>query len=449
MMLFKDLHLIQPLLDAVAQEGYQHPTPIQEKAIPVLLSGKDVLGCAQTGTGKTAAFALPILQKLAEEPMTGKRDARALILAPTRELVAQIGDSFTAYGRNTGVVATVIYGGMAQGPQSRAVRAGLDVIVATPGRLLDLMGQAIVTLGSVRFLVLDEADRMMDMGFLPDLYRIVRRVPLVRQTMLFSATLPHEIVSLAKEILHEPVRVDVAPSATTVETVRQVVYHVSREGKSALLSRLVQSPEVKRALVFTRTKIGANQVVANLNYGPVRADVMHADRGQSAREKTLEQFKQGVTRVLVATDIASRGLDVDGITHVFNYDVPDEPDSYVHRIGRTARAGAHGLAVTLCSREEERKFAAIEQAIRMKIPEGEKPGKVSPSTRSARSGQEGAHAHPPHAPAPAPPPPPPHPHAPEPDLDPTRDTRHGMAMPPPEDGAKKFSRLRQRHPRRR
>ncbi|KAF0242743.1 MAG: ATP-dependent RNA helicase, partial [Planctomycetota bacterium] len=370
MMLFKDLHLIQPLLDAVAQEGYQHPTPIQEKAIPVLLSGKDVLGCAQTGTGKTAAFALPILQKLAAEPMTGKRDTRALILAPTRELVAQIGESFLAYGRNTHVVSTVIYGGVAQGPQNRAVRGGLDVIVATPGRLLDLIGQAIVSLGSVSVLVLDEADRMLDMGFLPDVYKIVRRVPLRRQTMLFSATLPHEIVNLAREILHEPVRVDVAPSSTTVETVRQVVYHVSREGKSALLNQLVALPDVKRALVFTRTKVGANSVVANLNYGPVRADVMHADRGQSAREKTLDRFKEGVTRVLVATDIASRGLDVDGITHVFNYDVPDEPDAYVHRIGRTARAGAHGLAITLCSREEERKFAAIEQAIRMKIPEG-------------------------------------------------------------------------------
>jgi ATP-dependent RNA helicase RhlE len=451
MMHFKDLHLIQPLLDAVAQEGYQHPTPIQEKAIPVLLSGKDVLGCAQTGSGKTAAFALPILQKLAAEPMTGKRDVRALVLAPTRELVAQIGDSFTAYGRNTPIISTTIYGGIAQGPQSRAVRAGLDVIVATPGRLLDLMGQAVVTLGSVRFLVLDEADRMMDMGFLPDLYRIVRRVPMVRQTMLFSATLPHEIVSLAKEILHEPVRVDVAPSSTTVETVRQVVYHVSRDGKSALLSRLVQSPDVKRALVFTRTKIGANDVVANLNYGPVRADVMHADRGQSAREKTLEQFKAGVTRVLVATDIASRGLDVDGITHVFNYDVPDEPESYVHRIGRTARAGAHGMAVTLCSREEERKWAAIEQAIRMKIPEGEKPGRPV----AHPGGRSGGHAHAAHPPehAPAAPPPPPHSHTPVPPPppapEPTHDVRHGMAMPPPEEGAKKISRLRQRHPRRR
>ncbi len=455
MMHFKDLHLIQPLLDAVAQEGYQHPTPIQEKAIPVLLSGKDVLGCAQTGSGKTAAFALPILQKLAAEPMTGKRDVRALILAPTRELVAQIGDSFTAYGRNTSIITTTIYGGIAQGPQSRAVRAGLDVIVATPGRLLDLMGQAVVTLSSVRFLVLDEADRMMDMGFLPDLYRIVRRVPLVRQTMLFSATLPHEIVSLAKEILHEPVRVDVAPSSTTVETVRQVVYHVSREGKKALISRLVQSADVKRALVFTRTKIGANEVVAALNYTPVRADVMHADRGQSAREKTLEQFKLGVTRVLVATDIASRGLDVDGITHVFNYDVPDEPESYVHRIGRTARAGAHGMAITLCSREEERKWAAIEHAIRMKIPEGEKPGKAGGHAGGRAGGHAGGHAPAPHAPAHAPvhAPAPPHPHtpvpAPPPAPEPTHDVRHGMAMPPPEEGARKVSRLRQRHPRRR
>lgn len=309
---------------------------------------------------------------------------------------------------------------------------------------------------------------MMDMGFLPDLYRIVRRVPLRRQTMLFSATLPHEIVSLAKEILHEPVRIDVAPSATTVATVRQVVYRVSREGKAALLNRLVLAPDVKRAIVFTRTKEGANKVVAELNYGPVRADVMHADRGQSAREKTLERFKEGVTKVLVATDIASRGLDVEGITHVYNYDVPDEPDSYVHRIGRTARAGAHGLAITLCSHEEERKLAAIERAIRMKLPEGGKGGHAvgqahPPAVPLAHDPSHGVgHGHAPlpepahpqgHVHAPAHPHAPAHAHPPVPakvePVSPTHDPRHGLAAPPPEEGAKKFSRLRQRHPRRR
>jgi ATP-dependent RNA helicase RhlE len=305
--------------------------------------------------------------------MTGKRDPRALVLAPTRELAQQIEDSMERYGKGTGAVSTVIYGGVAQGPQSRAVREGVDIVVATPGRLLDLMGQAILTLNSIGTLVLDEADRMLDMGFLPDVHRIVRRVPLRRQTMLFSATMPREILDLAHEILHEPVRVEVALSATTVETVRQLVYHVGRDAKDHLLYRLVYAPGPMRALVFTRTKEGANRVVATLNYGHHRADVMHADRAQGAREKTLEDFKKGETRVLVATYIASRGLDVDGITHVFNYDVPDEPDAYVHRIGRTARAGEHGMAVTLCSPEERRKLANIERTIRMSIPVAEGP----------------------------------------------------------------------------
>ncbi|MCE9581010.1 MAG: DEAD/DEAH box helicase [Planctomycetes bacterium] len=458
---FKDLNLIPELLQAVAEEGYTSPTPIQEKAIPLLLDGKDVLGCAQTGTGKTAAFTLPILQRLAAEPaIVGKREPRCLILAPTRELAQQIGDSVTAYGRRTAITGTTIYGGVSQGAQARAVRAGVDVLVATPGRLLDLMGQAIVPLNSVRYLVLDEADRMLDMGFLPDVLRIVRKVPLRRQTMLFSATLSREIVELAKELLHEPVRVDVAPSSTTVERVRQVVYHVSRNAKGPLLDRLVAMPDVERALVFTRTKRGANQVVERLNLGPIRADVMHADRGQSAREKSLESFKVGTTRVLVATDIASRGLDVDNITHVINFDVPDEPDAYVHRIGRTARAGAHGLAITLCDREEEGKLAAIEKAIRLKIPEGEMPGKAASGragghagakagahTPAAPHGHAPAHAHAPvHAHAPA------YPAPPAPDAAPARDERHGPGPAPltaSGEEPKKVGRLRQRHPRRR
>jgi ATP-dependent RNA helicase RhlE len=374
---FRELHLIAPLLRAVAAEGYETPTPIQAQAIPVALAGKDLLGCAQTGTGKTAAFALPILQRLSAEPPPeipvgfAGRLPRALVLTPTRELAQQVAESFGRYGRESGITTTVVYGGVAQGPQVRAVKAGVDVIVATPGRLLDLMEQGVATLRSVSILVLDEADRMLDMGFLPDVYRIVRRVPIRRQTMLFSATLPREIAELAREILHEPVRVEVALSATTVEKVRQLVYHVEPGEKEPVLWRVTHAPGPMRALVFTRTKENANRVVDYLNRGPHRADVMHADRSQGAREKTLEDFRAGGTRVLVATDIASRGLDVEGITHVINYDVPDEPEVYVHRIGRTARAGEQGIAITLCEPRERRKLAAIERAIRMTIPVAE------------------------------------------------------------------------------
>ncbi len=365
---FQDLGLIPPLLEALAAEGYEHPTPIQAAAIPHALTGRDILGCAQTGTGKTAAFALPILQQLSAEPIPTPRAARALVLAPTRELATQIEERFTAYGKSTGLRSTVIYGGMAQGPQVRAVRAGLDVIVATPGRLLDLMGQMVVSLGTIRFLVLDEADRMLDMGFLPDVHRILMRVPLRRQTMLYSATLPREILDLVHNNLHDPVKVETSPSSTTVERVKQLVVHVETGRKLRALEKIVFAPGDMRALVFTRTKEGANRVVEQLNRGPYRADVMHADRSQSAREKSLESFKKGDTRVLVATDIVSRGLDVDGVTHVINYDVPDEPEAYVHRIGRTARAGANGIAITLCEPVERRKLSAIEKTIRMEIP---------------------------------------------------------------------------------
>ncbi len=381
---FEDLSLIEPLLRAVREEGYEHPTPIQEKTIPAVLEGRDLLGCAQTGTGKTAAFALPLIQAFTRTPLRGARHVRALVLSPTRELAGQIGASFAAYGRHTGVTHAVIYGGVSQRPQEQALRRGIDVLVATPGRLLDLMNQKIARLDRVEILVLDEADRMLDMGFIHDVRRVIRALPRKRQTLFFSATLPDDIQKLARDILADPVRVDVAPPATPVEKIAQSLYHVGKGEKFALLERLLRNPSMQRTLVFTRTKRGANRVAQKLDRLQVRADAIHGNKGQGARERALQGFRQGRSRVLVATDIASRGIDVDGITHVINFDLPDVPENYLHRIGRTARAGAAGTAVAFCSPEERESLEAIERLMRRRIPVRPSPGVPAQAPRQGK-----------------------------------------------------------------
>jgi ATP-dependent RNA helicase RhlE len=366
---FADLQLSEPLLKALAEEGYETPTPIQAKGIAPVLAGRDLLGCAQTGTGKTAAFALPILQRLQAAPIPHPfRHVRVLVLAPTRELASQIGDSFAAYGRHLKFRHTVIFGGVGQNPQTSALRQGVDIVVATPGRLLDLMEQRIAKLDRVEILVLDEADRMLDMGFIHDVKRVIAALPKKRQTVFFSATLPHDIQSLARDILHDPVRVEVTPTATTVEKIRQSLYHLDRHAKFPMLVGLLKDPAFRRTLIFTRTKRGANKVAEQLVKSGIHADAIHGNKSQSARERALENFKRGTSKVLVATDIAARGIDVEEITHVVNFDLPDVPENYVHRIGRTARAGAEGAAITFCSPEEREELVAVERLIRMRIP---------------------------------------------------------------------------------
>jgi ATP-dependent RNA helicase RhlE len=366
---FEGLKLIEPLLRAVRAEGYERPTPIQQKAIPYVLAGRDVLGCAQTGTGKTAAFALPILQLLHDAPkhQHEHRLIRALVLSPTRELAAQIADSFGSYGRHTGLRHAVVYGGVGQGPQVDSLRRGVDILVATPGRLLDLMGQGQVKLHGLRILVLDEADRMLDMGFIPDVRRIVGALPSRRQTLFFSATLTPDILRVAGTMVLDPVRVEVAPAATTVESVRQFVYFVERNDKRALLSHVLKDPFLDRVLVFTRTKHGADSVAQHLHHAGIKVHVIHGNKTQGARKQALDGFRGGHVRVLVATDIAARGLDIEAVSHVINFDLPDDPEAYVHRIGRTARAEASGIAVAFCNWEERETLTAIERLIRMKI----------------------------------------------------------------------------------
>lgn len=366
-MQFSDLNLIEPLLRAVRDAGYTAPTPIQQQAIPHILGGRDLLGCAQTGTGKTAAFALPILQRLTETPRTGT-GPRALVLAPTRELAAQIGESFDVYGRHTRVRQVTIFGGVGQKPQTDALERAPEVLVAAPGRLLDLMNQGFVRLNGIEIFVLDEADRMLDMGFIHDVRRVIAALPRERQTLLFSATMPDEIRELAAQILRNPQYVAVTPVASTVETIQQSVYFVGQKEKPALLRHLLGDQSIRRVLVFTRTKHGANKVAQQLERGRIRAEAIHSNKSQSARERALAGFKRGSTRVLVATDIAARGIDVDDITHVINYDLPNEPETYVHRIGRTARAGASGYAYSFCSNEERPLLRQIERLIRLQVP---------------------------------------------------------------------------------
>ncbi len=366
---FNQLQLMEPIQRALRDLGYERPTPIQAQAIPHLLKGRDIMGCAQTGTGKTAAFALPILQRLVQSQRRPKqRCARCLVLTPTRELALQIADSFRAYGRHLRLSMAVVYGGVGQMPQVRACARGVDVLVATPGRLLDLMGQGHIRLNRLEVFVLDEADRMLDMGFLPDIKRVLSQLPANRQTLFFSATMPAGIAQLANSMLTEPVKVAVTPTATPVEKIDQQVLFVAQSDKRALLGFLLKNSEVARALVFTRTKHGADRVVRQLGQIKVQAEAIHGNKSQNARQAALQKFRSGRTRVLVATDIAARGIDVDGISHVINYDLPHEPECYVHRIGRTARAGAEGVAISFCAAAEHADLRAIERLIRRSVP---------------------------------------------------------------------------------
>ena len=368
-MKFDDLKLITPLLEAVKSQGYTEPTPIQERSIPSVLEGKDLLGIAQTGTGKTAAFALPLLQRMIERPnIPAAGFPRTLVLSPTRELAAQIGESFETYGKNLSLRTRVIFGGVGQKPQVDALRKGVHVLVATPGRLLDLMGQGHVSLEEVEFFVLDEADRMLDMGFIHDIKKIIPKLPSKRQSLFFSATMPKVVSELAHSLLQDPVRVEVTPQATTVEKIAQSAYFVDAEHKDSLLLSLLSTEGVGRTLVFTRTKHRANKVVKTLEKEGISAMAIHGNKSQTHRTKALSDFKNGRVSVLVATDIAARGIDVEGITHVVNYEVPNEPESYVHRIGRTARAGSSGMAWTFVAPDERGYLTDIEKVIRMKVP---------------------------------------------------------------------------------
>lgn len=363
---FDDLQLDNPLLRAVKSEGYASPTPIQEKAIPHILAERDVIGCAQTGTGKTAAFALPILQNLGTKSHT--RYIRVLVLSPTRELAAQIGDNFKTYARHTPLKQTVIFGGVGQHPQAQAIKNGVDILVATPGRLLDLMNQGIVKLNRVEIFVLDEADQMLDMGFIHDMKRVIKQLPKKRQTLFFSATMPKAILDLADEILIDPVRVQVDPQSSTAENIDQSVFLVESGNKRNLLKHLLQNPALERVLIFMRTKHRANNLAKQISRGSLKAEAIHGNKSQTARTRALKNFKDGRTRVLVATDIAARGLDIDHVTHVVNYDLPNIPESYVHRIGRTARAEASGIAYSFVSVEERAYLKDIEKLIGERIP---------------------------------------------------------------------------------
>ncbi len=365
---FEQFQLLPSLLRAIAEEAYATPTPVQVQAIPHILSGRDLLGCAQTGTGKTAAFALPILHRLdrARQPAVPGAP-RVLVLCPTRELAAQIGDSFQAYGRHVRFRQGVIFGGVRQNPQVRALTHGVHVLIATPGRLLDLMNQRHLRLDGLDTFVLDEADRMLDLGFLPDLKRIMACLPAKRQSLFFSATLPERIVEFSRQLLRDPVHVSVTPPATTVDLIDQRVLFVEQTDKPSLLRELLQASAAGRVLVFTRTKRRADQVARQLSRSGIRADAIHGDKSQATRERLLHGFRTGKTRVLVATDLASRGLDVDGITHVINYDLPNEAESYVHRIGRTGRAGAAGTALSFCDIRERGCLQAIEKLIRRQL----------------------------------------------------------------------------------
>jgi ATP-dependent RNA helicase RhlE len=385
---FSDLGLAEPILRALHAKKYVTPTPIQAKAIPELLAGKDVLGIAQTGTGKTAAFALPILNKLfRHEPDVRSRGARALILAPTRELAIQIGDEIRAYGKNMHLRHAVIFGGVSQNAQVNTLTRGVDILVATPGRLLDLMNQRHVKLGAIEFFVLDEADRMLDMGFVRDVRKIASAIPKKRQSLLFSATMPADIAKLSGELLNDPVRVEVTPQATPVERIDQQVHHVETNAKIPLLADILSDSSLSRVIVFTRTKHRANKVADQLERRGINADAIHGNKSQGARQRALKRFRDGESRVLVATDIAARGIDVDGVSHVINFELPNIPDSYVHRIGRTARAGASGMAVSFCDSTERPYLRDIERLIGSRLTViGDEPAYRAPEKASANSG---------------------------------------------------------------
>ena len=362
---FSGLNLAQPILRAITDGGYTTPTPIQEKSIPALLQGRDLLGVAQTGTGKTAAFALPLLHRLSETPRKAQsRKPLALILAPTRELASQINDSLRIYGRHVHLRSCVIFGGTSARPQIQALNRGVHIAVATPGRLLDLMNQGHLRLDAIEVFILDEADRMLDMGFIHDVKKIIAAVPNKRQTLLFSATMPNSVQGLADGLLRDPVRVEITPSATTVEKIDQRVLFVPKDKKRALLGELMNNQDIKRVLIFTRTKHGADRVARHLHQCGVQSDAIHGNKAQNARQRALKSFRSGHIRALVATDIAARGIDVDGVTHVINFDLPNDPESYVHRIGRTARAGASGVALSFCAHDEVPLLLGIEKLTR-------------------------------------------------------------------------------------
>ncbi|MGE4288768.1 MAG: DEAD/DEAH box helicase [Salinivirgaceae bacterium] len=369
-MTFKELALIEPILKSLQEEGYTLPTPIQEQSIPILLNGKDLLGCAQTGTGKTAAFAIPILQKMYEDRYQNKgaRKVRALVVTPTRELAIQIGESFSVYGKYTGIKNTVIFGGVNQNPQTTALRQGTDVLIATPGRLLDLMDQGFVTLKDIQYLVLDEADRMLDMGFIHDIRKIIGKLPTKRQSLFFSATMAPEIVALSEKILGRPEKVTVKPEQTTAEKVAQTLYFVSKKDKPKLLIHLLKQESLDSTLVFTRTKHGADKIVRILGKAGIKANAIHGNKSQNARQKALGDFKNGSTRVMIATDIAARGIDIDDLATVVNFDIPNIPETYVHRIGRTGRASASGIAISFCDAEEKAYLKDIQKLIQQNIP---------------------------------------------------------------------------------
>ena len=377
-MTFQELNLIPPLFQAIQEEGYETPTPIQEQTIPAALAGRDILGCAQTGTGKTAAFALPILNHLAGNDFKPvARRPLALVVAPTRELAIQIGASFETYGRHVDVSHVLVYGGVGQSKQVTGLETGVHILVATPGRLLDLIGQEFIYLNRLQFFVLDEADRMLDMGFMPDLKKIIKLLPIRRQSMFFSATMPGKIVQLSQKLLHDPVTVDVAPKEKTIDLIDQRVIFADHSQKKLLLLKLIEDEEVGQAIVFVKTKRGANSITDFLRRHKVDAVALHGDKSQTARQQVLDSFRSYDLKILVATDLAARGIDVEGISHVMNFELPIEPDSYVHRIGRTGRAGARGISITLCSPDERTMLKRIERMIGFEILEdGRQPEPV-------------------------------------------------------------------------
>lgn len=402
-MQFKNLGIIEPILSALSAEGYTQPTPIQQQSIPILLEGKDLLACAQTGTGKTAAFAIPILQLLHQKSgvTQNKKVIKTLILTPTRELAIQIQESFETYGKNLSIKSLVIFGGVNQNPQVEAIRRGVDILIATPGRLLDLIQQGYLHINQINTFVLDEADRMLDMGFVNDVKKIITKIPENRQTLLFSATMPKEILHLANSILKNPLTVEVTPVSSTADTIQQTLYYVAKENKKDLLHYILQDKNIETALVFTRTKHGADKLVKQLLKFGITAQAIHGNKTQNARQAALQNFKNRKTRILVATDIAARGIDVEELSHVINFEIPEIPETYVHRIGRTGRAGNNGIAYTFCEQEETSDLQNIQKLIGKKIPVQEshpyhqvfetitkrKPKQNQPQRRFTRQGQ--------------------------------------------------------------
>ena len=410
---FESLGLSKQLLQSVKKEGYTAPTPVQEQAIPLLLKGHDVLGVAQTGTGKTAAFALPVLQILARKEIKGRRKIRTLVLTPTRELAAQINERFAAYSEHLSIYHQVIFGGVSQKPQVKSLRRGIDILVATPGRLLDLIEQGFIDLENIEFFVLDEADRMLDMGFIRDIKKVIKLLPKKRQNLLFSATMPSSIADLANSFLNDAVMIDLSPEEITVERIEQSVMFVEKQHKINLIIDIINENRIKRGIIFTRTKHGANRLVKKLDRSGIESAAIHGNKSQGARTRALAAFRNGDIPLLVATDIASRGIDIEGVTHVFNYDLPNEPESYVHRIGRTARAGRSGVAYAFCDESESGYLVGIQRLIGKQIPQfkehpyhfskaipkpDQKPGKIKESKKknqrkNTQSQQESSKQH--------------------------------------------------------